>query len=367
MAAKRIVIKVGSSTLAPSGGAIDREYVGALVAQVCSLLADGHQPLIVTSGAIAAGVDRLGFPARPIDMPSLQAAASIGQVALIETYTGLFAEHGVVVGQILLTRHDTGHREAYLHARDTIERLIALGTVPVVNENDTVAVEEIRFGDNDTLAALVATMINADLVILLSDIEGLYDADPRLVAEARLLEQVDELTEDLVAAAGGAGSVGGSGGMATKIDAARVLMKAGIPMVVCDGRRPEVVLEAAEGRTCGTMFSPGDTTLGARKLWIALGSKPAGEIVIDPGAVTALREHGKSLLPAGVVSVSGAFNAGDAVVLTGSDGAMVGRGLSEFSAADLNRVKGMKTPFIAEEFPQLAGKAVVHRDHLVVL
>lgn len=367
MGGRRIVIKIGSSTLAPEGGAVDREFVQSLVDQVCELRDRGEHPVIVTSGAIAAGLDRLRFDQRPTDMPSLQAAASVGQVALIETYAEMFAARGVNVGQVLLTRHDTGHREAYLHARDTFERLIELGAVPVVNENDTIAVDEIRFGDNDTLAALVATMVGAGLVVLLSDIEGLYDADPRVVAEARLLEQVDELTEDLVAGAGGAGSEGGSGGMVTKIDAARVLMKAGIPLVVCDGRRPGVIVDAAAGIPCGTMFAPGEGTIGARKLWIALGRSPAGEIVVDDGARTALTQRGTSLLPAGVVGVKGTFSAGDAVVLKDLTGAVVGRGLSEVSSADLERVKGMKTPAISQAFPQMAGKEVVHRDRLVIL
>ncbi len=367
MRGRRVVIKVGSSTLAPGGGAIDRDYVESLVEQVCALREQGDLPLIVSSGAIAAGVERLGLEKRPTDMPSLQAAASVGQVALIETYAEMFARRGVTVGQVLLTRHDTGHREAYLHARDTFDRLLALGAVPVVNENDTVAVDEIRFGDNDTLAALVATMVGAGLVVLLSDIEGLYDADPRVFAEAQLLEQVDELTDDLVAAAGGTGSDAGSGGMATKIEAARVLMKAGIPLVVCDGRRPDVITDAAAGLPCGTMFAPGEGTIGARKLWIALGRSPAGEIVIDEGAKAAIVERGTSLLPAGVVGVSGSFNEGDAVVLKDLAGAVVGRGLSEVSSVELERVKGMKTPAIAQAFPQLASKEVVHRDRLVIL
>jgi glutamate 5-kinase len=364
---KRIVIKVGSSTLAPGDGAVDRAYCASLVEQVCTLRAEGHSPVIVSSGAIAAGLERLGLGRRPTDMPSLQAAASVGQVALIETYATLFADKEVVVGQVLLTRHDTGHREAYLHARDTFERLLALGAVPIVNENDTVAVDEIRFGDNDTLAALVATMVGAQLVILLSDIEGLYDADPRVSAEARLLEHVAELTDDLVAAAGGAGSEAGSGGMATKIEAARVLMKAGIPMIVCDGARPNVIVDAAEGKPCGTVFTPGEGSLGARKLWIALGRRPAGDVVVDDGAKTAMLERQTSLLPAGVVSVSGEFVAGDAVVLKDGSGLVLGRGLSEFSSADLDLVKGMKTSAIAERFPHLAGKEVVHRDRLVIL
>lgn len=363
---KRVVIKVGSSTLAPQG-VLDVAYVRSLVGDVCDLIDTGMQPVIVTSGAIAAGLGRLGMLKRPDDMPSLQASASVGQVALIECYAALFAERGVAVGQVLLTRHDTGHREAYLHARDTLERLIELGAVPIVNENDTVAVDEIRFGDNDTLAALVATMVSADLVVLLSDIEGLYDADPRTQAEAHLLERVEELTDDLIAAAGGSGSAQGSGGMATKVEAARVLMKAGIPLVVCDGRRPGIVGEAVEGRSCGTVFSPKEGSLGARKLWIALGRRPAGEIVIDAGAKRAILEREASLLPAGVVAVKGTFSQGDAVVLTDGDGVVVARGLTGFSSADLESVKGRKTSEISATHPHLAGVDVVHRDSLALL
>ncbi|MDP2183064.1 MAG: glutamate 5-kinase, partial [Actinomycetota bacterium] len=200
---RRIVIKVGSTTLVDENGRPDRAFIGDLVGQICDVRASGSQVVLVTSGAIAAGVEALGLKERPDDMPSLQAAASVGQVRLIETYAELFQGRGVPVGQVLLTRHDTGHREAYLHARDTFDRLLDMGVVPVVNENDTVAVDEIRFGDNDALAALVATMIRADLVVLLTDIEGLYDADPRVAEEALLLDQVEELTDLLVAAAGG--------------------------------------------------------------------------------------------------------------------------------------------------------------------
>jgi len=367
MAARRIVIKVGSSTLALPGGGIDRAWVDSLAEQVCTLRSDGSHVVVVTSGAIAAGIARLGLPERPTDMPSLQAAASVGQVTLLEAYAESFSARGVSVGQVLLTRHDTGHRESFLHARDTFERLLALGAVPVVNENDTVAVDEIRFGDNDTLAALVATMVSADLVVLLSDIDGLYDSDPRLSDEATLLSQVDELTDDLVAAAGGAGSAVGSGGMATKIEAANVLMKAGIPMVICDGRVEGVVVDACAGTGVGTTFEGDGSTIGARKLWIALGSNPAGRIVIDDGAVTALKTRNTSLLPAGVVGVEGEFGAGDAVVLIDRAGGTVARGLSEVSSADLERIKGLKTSEVTGVLPHLVGGEVVHRDRLVVL
>jgi len=367
MSAHRIVIKVGTSTLTGGGGRIDRSVVANLARQVCELVSDGAQVVLVSSGAIAAGVERLGLESRPTDMPSLQAAASVGQVALIEAYSESFASCGVCTGQVLLTRNDTGHRESFLHARDTFERLLQLGAVPVVNENDTVAVDEIRFGDNDTLAALVATMVSADLVVLLSDIDGLYDADPRLSDEATLLQQVDELTDDLVAAAGGAGTSVGSGGMVTKIDAAKVLMRAGIPMVICDGRKPNVIVDAARGEIVGTTFDGGEGTLGARKLWIALGRKPAGLITIDDGACHALRVRKTSLLPAGVVGVDGRFDCGDAIAIVDTTGAVVARGLAEMTSEQIDHVKGLKSSEIDAVEPQIAGKPVVHRDHLVVL
>lgn len=367
MAGKRVVVKVGSSTLTSVSGGIDSEVVRSLVNQLCDLKEAGHEPVLVSSGAISAGIDRLGMTSRPTDMPSLQAAAAVGQVSLIECYAATFAERSTPVGQVLLTRHDTGHRESYLHARDTFDRLIALGVIPIVNENDTVAVDEIRFGDNDSLAALVATLIGADLVVILSDTDGLYDADPRLSDEANLLSHVDELTDDLVAAAGAAGTEMGSGGMATKVEAARVLMRAGIPMVICDGRRPDVISEAVNGGGEGTTFAPGTDVLGARKLWIALGRKPAGAIVVDDGARAALTERGTSLLPAGVVAVEGVFERGDAVVLKDRSGAAVGRGMTELSSAEVEQVKGMKTPDIAAVYPDLAGREVVHRDRLAVL
>jgi len=366
MTARRIVVKVGSSTVSCDSG-IRRDFVADLASQVSELVGRGSHVVIVSSGAISAGVERLGMTQRPTDMPGWQAAASVGQVALVEAYSEALEVHGLVVGQVLLTRNDTGHRESYLHARDTFERLLALGAVPVVNENDTVAVDEIRFGDNDTLAALAATMIGADLVVLLSDIDGLYDADPRISEEATLLQQVDELTDDMVAAAGGAGSVNGSGGMATKVEAAKVLMRAGIPMVICEGRKPRVVVDAADGLVVGTTFDAGAGTLGARKLWIALGRKATGEVVIDDGACHALRVRNTSLLPAGVTGVRGTFDIGDVVALVDVSGNVVAKGLSEMSSADLGRVKGLKSSQIEAVLPKVAGKTVVHRDSLVVL
>ncbi|MHB9002995.1 MAG: glutamate 5-kinase [Coriobacteriia bacterium] len=364
---RRIVVKVGSSTLSCEGGGLNRAYAAKLVAQVAALKAAGWCPIVVTSGAIAAGIEALELDVRPDDMPSLQAAASVGQVRVLGMYAELFAAHGIEVGQVLVTRHDTADRQAYLNARNTFDRLLSLGAVPVVNENDTVAVEEIKFGDNDTLAALVAVMVGADLVVLLTDIEGLYSADPRTDAEAELLEHISELTDQIISAAGGAGSDVGSGGMATKLEAARVLMKAGIPLVICDGRRECVVTDAAEGLPVGTYFAAGSDSIGARKLWIAVGHHTCGEVVIDDGAKEALLTRGKSLLPAGVVSVSGTFKAGDAIVLKDLAGAVLARGLTAYSSADLERVKGMRSSDIASVVDGASGTEVVHRDHLVIL
>ncbi len=366
-AARRIVIKVGSSTLASADGGLDRAYIDSLVEQVAALKERGWQPVLVSSGAIAAGLEALGLQGRPTDMPVLQAAASVGQVQVLGLYAALFASRDVAVGQVLLTRRDTGDRQAYLHARDTFERLLSLGVVPVVNENDTVAVDEIRFGDNDTLAALVAVMVGAELVVLLTDIEGLYSSDPRADAGAELLEHVSELTDQILSAAGGTGTLVGSGGMVTKVEAAKVLMRAGIPLVVCDGRRDGVVLDAAEGRPVGTYFAGGAASVSARKLWIATGNRPAGEVVIDDGAKEALCARGKSLLPAGVVRVDGSFGVGDTIVLKDRDGRVVAQGLTSLSSADLDAVKGLKTVQIAKTLPEVAGREVIHRDHLVIL
>lgn len=367
MAAKRIVVKVGSSLLASNGGGLDRAFIASLASQLAELRDGGAEVILVTSGAIAAGIEALGMERRPEEIPALQAAAAVGQARLLGAYADAFAEHGIVVGQVLVTRHDTAHRRQFLHARDTLQRLLALGVVAVVNENDTTAVDEIRFGDNDTLAALVATMVGADLVVMLTDIAGLYDSDPRSNASAGLLEHVDVLTEDMVGAAGGAGSGVGTGGMATKVEAARALMRAGIELVLCDGRRPDVVVAAARGERVGTRFAGTEGQMRSRKLWIALANNPAGRVRVDAGAVEALTSRGKSLLPAGVIAVGGDFRAGEIVALEGPDGCAFARGICALSSSDLDRVKGMRTADIPSVLPGYAGDEVVHRDHLVVL
>lgn len=367
MGASRIVVKVGSSLLGCDSGGLDTAFVTALAQQIAVLRSDGRQVILVTSGAIAAGLEALGAKERPDAIPALQAAAAVGQARLIGAYAEALAAHGLILGQVLVTRQDTARRQQYLHARDTLEHLLGLGVVPVVNENDTTAVDEIRFGDNDTLAALVATMVRADLVIMLTDIGGFYSADPRAHAGADLMAHVAELTEEMLAGAGGAGSGVGTGGMATKIEAARVLMKAGIEMVLCDGRLPGVVLAAVNGDSVGTRFAGAEGQMKSRKLWIALAQHPSGVVRLDAGAAEAIGSRGKSLLPAGVTAVDGEFSPGDTVVLEGPDGKSIARGITAMSSADLDAVKGMRTADIPEVLPGWAGEEVVHRDRLVVI
>lgn len=367
MAKRTIVIKVGSSTVTDADGRVDHVYLASLADQVAEIMRGGDRVVVVTSGAIAAGLEALHLDSRPTDMPTLQATAAVGQVLLVDAYRGLFAERDVPVGQVLVTRHDVGHRQQYVNACQTLERLLDLGVVPVVNENDTTAVEEIRFGDNDYLAALVGMMVHADLVVLLTDIEGLYTADPRTDEQAHLVEVVDAVTEEHIAAAGGAGSAVGSGGMATKLEAARALMKAGIPMVICDGSRDGVIVDAAAGKPVGTLFAGGDAAVKGRKLWLAYAGHPCGSVTIDDGAKAALCLGGKSLLPAGVVDVTGSFVIGDPISVEDLAGNVVARGLAGMSAEDLQRVHGLKTGEIARVLVAWNGAEVIHRDHLVIL
>lgn len=368
---KRLVVKLGSSTLTTSEGTFDTAYLEGLAQQVAALRSQGTEVLIVSSAAIVAGLQSLQMPpSRPNDIPTLQAAAAVGQIELAQSYAQAFAKEGLKLAQILMTRNDTTNREAYLHARDTMERLLELGVVPLINENDTIAIDEIRFGDNDTLAAQVAILVKADLVVLLSDIEGLYTADPRKSEDAELLEKVEEFTREIVDAAGSAGSDKGSGGMFTKIEAARMLMAASIPMIICEGHTEDALLNAAEGKLMGTRFereSHGKQAK-ARKLWLALSGTVCGKVVVDNGAVNALRKRGSSLLPVGVVSHEGEFEEGSIVDIRGEDGLLIGRGISNYSSKELGLVAGRRSSAL-NNTSVLENKTrtdVVHRDAMVI-
>ena len=367
---RRVVIKIGTSTLIDDYGMLRVGYLFEVARQINDLRKQGIETVIVSSGAIGVGLRRLNMGSRrPKDIPTLQAAAAIGQVELSSKYAEALSHYNMLMAQVLITRYETGERESYLHARDTLERLLELGVIPLINENDTVVVDEIKFGDNDTLATLVATMIKADLVILLSDIDGLYTADPRTSEDAELLEHVGSLTEELYNAAGGTGSAYGSGGMITKIKAARVLMAAGIPMVICEGSKPNVIADVASGKQIGTIFDASTSPhANARKLWIALGDNPKGSVAIDAGAANALRECGSSLLPVGIRSVEGNFVSGDAIGIYDGSHMLVGRGLARMSSEQIALTMGKNSQSLSvdENLAEFKDKVAVHRDEMVV-
>jgi glutamate 5-kinase len=363
-----VVVKIGSSTLVDDAGAVDHDFIADLCAQVVELRNMGKRVVVVSSGAAAAGMERLGFDRRPTDMPSLQACAACGQAALTEVYAGVLAKQGIACGQVLLTRRDVVDREGYLNARNTFERLLELGVVPVVNENDTVSVAEFAFGDNDMLGAIVATLIGADLYIIMSDIDGFYTANPQVDPNAKLLERVESITEETMAMAGGAGSSVGTGGMATKLRAARALLAAGIPTVICQGRKPGVLAQVVRGERVGTRFEApyGSSHESPRKLWIGLAEVPRGTLTLDQGACAAVIKRGASVLPVGVIATEGAYAAGDVVNVVTPEGTLIGRGIVRYSSDEMVRVRGLKLDVIARFMPEKDGQPAIHRDELLV-
>ncbi len=363
-----VVVKIGSSTLVDGQGAPDVAFISDLCDQVATLMGEGFHPVVVSSGAVAAGMGRLGLDARPCDIPTLQACASAGQAALTETYAAILAKHGIPCGQVLLTPRDLTDREGYLNARNTLGRLLSLGAVPVVNENDTVSVAEFTFGDNDMLGAIVASIVGADLYVILSDVDGLYTANPQVDPEAKLIERVESISSDIESMAGGAGSSIGTGGMASKLRAARAMLVAGIPTVICRGRGETTFLKAARGEAIGTRFEacPGATHESARKLWIGLAEIAHGSITLDEGATDAVVHKGASILPVGVTSCTGDFAAGDVVNVFDQRGELIGRGVSRYSEDELSRIRGLKLDVIARFLPDRSGQPAVHRDELLV-
>ena len=364
-----VVVKIGSSTLVDAEGRLDRGFIRSLCDQVSELVSGGTRVVIVSSGAAAAGRDVLGFSERPSDLATLQACASAGQARLTQAYADVLAERGIPCGQVLLTRRDVMDRDGYLNARTTLTRLIELGAVPVVNENDTVSTAEFAFGDNDMLGALVSALVGADLYLICSDVDGLYTANPQEDPSATLIPRVQEVDQRLSALAGGAGTSFGTGGMSSKLRAARAMLAAGIPTVICRGRRPDVLLEVARGESVGTRFEarPGAAHEGGRKLWIGLAEVPRGTITLDEGATRAVLERGASILPVGVVSSSGSFQCGDVVSVRSSSGDVIGRGVARYSSEDMARVRGIKLDVIARFLGAERAQPAVHRDDLLVL
>ncbi len=362
------VVKIGSSTLTDSEGRVDHTFISALCAQVATLRAEGRPVVIVTSGAAAAGRERLGLDGRPKDIPTLQACAAAGQAALTEAYAQELARRSLMCGQVLLTRRDVVDREGYLNARNTFDRLLELGAVPVVNENDTVSVSEFTFGDNDMLGAIVSGLLGASIYVILSDVEGLYTDDPSVNASARLIHEVRR-ADDVAHMAGGSGSDVGTGGMASKVRAAKAMLAAGIPMVVCQGRRENVLVDAVHGKSVGTRFAnPGGPVRGTgRKLWIGLAEIPQGTVVVDDGAARALLVDGASLLPVGITATEGDYGEGDVVSVVDCHGTEIGRGVARFSCEDMARVRGLKLDVVGRFYPHKMGQPAIHRDELLVL
>ncbi|HEV7195660.1 MAG TPA: glutamate 5-kinase [Pedococcus sp.] len=362
--AKRLVVKVGSSSLTGAdSGAIDEERLVAIVDALAARRLSGQQVVLVSSGAIAAGIGPLGLARRPLDLATQQAAASVGQGALVAAYQRAFGVHGLTVGQVLLTADDMTRRSHYTNARRTLDRLLELGIVPIVNENDTVATHEIRFGDNDRLASLVAHLVHADGLLLLTDVDALYDGPPSREGSSRVPLVVGGAGLDDITI-GGTGSSVGSGGMVTKVEAASIANSAGITTVLTSAER---IQQALEGADVGTVFVPNGSRRTSRKLWLAHATTPRGRLVLDEGAVRAVTERRTSLLPAGISAVEGTFTEGDPVDLCTTDGRVIARGLVNYTSAELPGMLGRSTHELAKSLGPEYEREVVHRDDLVVL
>jgi len=361
---RRMVIKVGTATITEESGRLSPERVKALATQVFAAREKGIDVALVSSGAIAAGVERLGLEARPMDVETLQAVAAVGQGVLVRIYTDLFAAGGITVGQVLLTQQDITHRQQYLNARHTLERLFEMGVVPIVNENDTVATEEITFGDNDMLAALVASLVGADLLVLLTDTGGLFTEDPRMNESAELIKHVERVTDEIADLGGAAGDMG-LGGMSSKILAAKAASSTGVNTVIADGRVATTITDILAGEEPGTFFKASGK-VASKKHWIGYARISKGRLRVDEGAARAILERGKSLLPAGVVAVEGEFDVGDCVDILGPDGKLIARGLASYDSREAAGVMGLRSEEILEELGE-KGEEMVHRDELTVL
>lgn len=366
-AARRWVIKIGSALLTADGKGLSHEVLAVWVEQMAALRRAGHEVVLVSSGAVAEGMSRMGWSTRPHNLNELQAAAAIGQMGLVRAWEVCFRRHGLHTAQILLTRDDLADRSRYLNARSTLRTLLKLGVVPVVNENDTVTTDELRFGDNDTLAALVANLIEAELLVLLTDQEGLYDADPRFNPQARLIRETRVDDPQLDAVAGGSAGGLGLGGMVTKVRAARLAARSGTGTVIASGRRPRVVEEVGCGEEVGTLLAPAQEPQAARKRWLAGQLQPRGSLTLDEGAVRVLRERGSSLLAVGVSHVRGDFARGEVVVCLDPAGREVARGLVNYDAQETARIMGRPSSRIEDILGYVDEEELIHRDNLVLL
>jgi glutamate 5-kinase len=365
--ARRVVIKLGSHVVTKGGYALDDGLFEWLADDVAWLLERGVEVAIVSSGAVAAGLGKLGLSEPPGTIPEKQAVASVGQLNLMWNYNEVFGMRGVTVGQVLLTRHDFAHRLRYMNAKNTLLALFDRGAVPIINENDTVVVEEMKFGDNDNLSASVSNMIEADCLVILSDVAGLYDKDPKANDDARLVRCVEEVDEAVASLAEDTKTAAGSGGMTTKLTAAKRAVHGGIAAVIASGKQENMLRKIFSGEEEGTYFPAREETLSRRKHWIAYTVKATGTLTLDDGAVRAILEQGKSLLPKGVVAVEGEFDRGDAVALTNRDGQRIAKGLALYNAEETRAIAGLASWEIVDRLGYKYYDEVVHRDDLVVL
>jgi len=365
--ARRIVVKVGSSILASVEKGLNHKAFAHLAKEISELKHQGYEVALVSSGAIAAGMGKLGYKTRPQSITQKQATAAVGQSRLMNIYETHFSRHQRMVAQVLLTRDDLSHRQRFLNARNTLLALLELGIVPIINENDTVVVDEIQFGDNDNLSALITNLIEADLLIILTDIDGLCDADPRMHPEAKCIPLVEDVDKDMGDKVGGTAGGTTVGGMVSKVEAARKASRFGIPTVIASGRREGVLHQILKGKQVGTLILPKMETLSSRKHWIAFNLKPRGDIVVDAGAKKAIVQKGKSLLASGVVEINGDFDRGESVSCVGPLGREFARGLVNYSASELKRIKGLRSGQIEKMLGYKYSDEVIHRDDLVVL
>lgn len=362
---KRVVIKIGSGVISTDDG-LDLPMLTAIAADLCALRQQGLEVIVVSSGAVAAGKGQLGIIGRPQTIPQKQAAAAIGQTRIIRAYKETFLEHGRNVAQVLLTRDDLSNRRRYLNARNTLTTLLDYGVTPIVNENDTVVVEEIRFGDNDNLSALVTSLIEGDLLIILSDVDGFYDSDPAENPDAKLIPLVERITPTLEAKAGDAHGSLGTGGMSTKVQAAKRVGLAGVGTLIINGREPGILRRVFTGEELGSFFLPARSKLAAKKRWIAFTKKPRGKLLVDDGAYRAVVSQGKSLLPSGICAVEGSFERGDAVRLCGRDGNEFAIGMISYSQKELQQIAGKQCAEIEKILGYKYRDEIVYRDDLVL-
>ena len=365
--AKRIVVKVGTSTITYPTGKMNLGRMEKLVRELTDLANQGREIVLVTSGAIAVGMDRMGKKKRPRSIPQRQALAAVGQGALMHAYGSLFAAYGRMAGQVLLTKENSRRHHQYTNSRNALKAMLAMGVLPVVNENDAVAVDEVKIGDNDTLSATVATLVDADVLIILSDVDGLYTANPATDKKARLIPEVREITPDIEKLAGGAGSAAGTGGMRTKIEAAKIATRSGVTMVVASGEEAGAIRTVLNGEAVGTLFPAREEHLKARKSWLAFGRNIAGDLVVDDGCAEAMLTGGKSLLAAGLVSVEGEFAAKSTVRVLTQEGREIARGIVNYDAVSLRRIAGRHTDEIAAILAAPVSSEVIHRDNMVLM